>query len=75
MGKINCAIFWEIVFESGSQISQLEVLDSKIEDIRQTAIRLIREDLNRHQHQATASNAARNILSFMKLEVTLVSGQ
>jgi len=75
MGNINCAIFWEIVFDSGSQISQLEALDCKIEDFRQTASRHIREDQNRHQHHARASIAARNILSSTKPEVTLVSEQ
>jgi hypothetical protein len=63
----------KFVLESRSQTSQLEASDCKIEDFRHTEIRHIREDLYRHQHHARASIAARNILSFMKPEVTLVS--
>lgn len=65
----------KFVFVSVSQTSQLEASDSKIEDFHHTASRRIREDLNRHQHHARASNAARNILSFMKPEVTSLSAQ
>jgi hypothetical protein len=65
----------KFVLESGSQTSQLEASDYKIADFRQTASRHIREDPNRHQYHSRASSAARNILSFMKPEVTLVSAQ
>ena len=64
-----------VSFGSGSQTSQLEASDCKIEDFRQTASRHIREDLNLHLQHAGSSVAASNILSFMQSEVTSVLSQ
>jgi hypothetical protein len=65
----------KFVFESGSQTSQLEASGCKIEHFHQTAGRHICENLTLHQRHARASISARNILSFMQPQVSLVSAQ